>query len=443
MQLGSKRFLALALFTTLLIILVNFAWWSYYQRTEKLLEHQLSRRLQSIAQSFAKTMPTSLVDSLPFASVDQYRQVLRLLHDIRIADSLAEIFILDDRYEYIATSSPEPDSIYFLAGMNGSYIDSLFFSMTPHAIVTPAYQTGSLYLKSAFAPLLGEDSSVVAVVGVEANVDYFDDLSLLRRNLLYATGVSTIGGLILGILFLALQQRLNKAEQQLFLGQTHAYLGRMVAVVSHELKNPLMIIRGSAERIRKKTGAEEASFILEETDRLNNIVSGYLAFAKADGSLLVGESTESFDLTELLTSAAKHLGERFVDQQIDWREQPTPEPVLITGFRRSLRQVILNLLVNGVEGCLEAGKPVILGTEIEQKSRDRVAIRITNYGPELSPKEIQRLFTPFHTTKQTGSGLGLYVSRKLVEEMGGKLNLVSKTGSGAVSAIIELPAHSS
>ncbi len=443
MQLGSKRFLALALFTTLLIILVNFAWWSYYQRTEKLLEHQLSRRLQSIAQSFAKTMPTSLVDSLPFASVDQYRQVLRLLNDIRTADSLAEIFILDDRYEYIATSSPEADSIYFLAGMNGSYIDSLFFSMTPHAIVTPAYQTGSLYLKSAFAPLLGEDSSVVAVVGVEANVDYFDDLSLLRRNLLYATGVSTVGGLILGILFLALQQRLNKAEQQLFLGQTHAYLGRMVAVVSHELKNPLMIIRGSAERIRKKTGAEEASFILEETDRLNNIVSGYLAFAKAEGSLLVGESTESFDLTELLTSAAKHLGERFADQQIDWREQPTSEPVLITGYRRSLRQVILNLLVNGVEGCLEAGKPVRLGAEIEQKSKGLVAIRVTNYGTELSPKEIQKLFTPFHTTKQTGSGLGLYVSRKLVEEMGGKLNLVSKTGSGAVSAIIELPTHSS
>jgi len=443
MQLGSKRFLALALFTTLLIILVNFAWWSYYQRTEKLLEHQLSRRLQSIAQSFAKTMPTSLVDSLPFASVDQYRQVLRLLNDIRTADSLAEIFILDDRYEYIATSSPEADSIYFLAGMNGSYIDSLFFSMTPHAIVTPAYQTGSLYLKSAFAPLLGEDSSVVAVVGVEANVDYFDDLSLLRRNLLYATGVSTVGGLILGILFLALQQRLNKAEQQLFLGQTHAYLGRMVAVVSHELKNPLMIIRGSAERIRKKTGAEEASFILEETDRLNNIVSGYLAFAKAEGSLLVGESTESFDLTELLTSAAKHLGERFADQQIDWREQPTSEPVLITGYRRSLRQVILNLLVNGVEGCLEACKPVRLGAEIEQKSKGLVAIRVTNYGTELSPKEIQKLFTPFHTTKQTGSGLGLYVSRKLVEEMGGKLNLVSKTGSGAVSAIIELPTHSS
>ncbi|MBK7141754.1 MAG: HAMP domain-containing histidine kinase [bacterium] len=323
--------------------------------------------------------------------------------------------------------------------MNGPYIDSLFYAMTPRAIVTPTYQTGSLYLKTAFAPLLGEDSSVMAVVGVEANVDYFEDLASLRQNLLYATAVSTVGGLILGLLFLALQQRLNRAEQQLFLGETHAYLGRMVAVVSHELKNPLMIIRGSAERLRKKTGAEEATYILEETDRLNNIVSGYLAFAKADGPLLVGESTESFDLAELLNSAAKHLGERFADQQITWTEPLPATELAVTGYRRSLRQVILNLMVNGVEGCLAAGKPVAMAMALTGTARNTVEIKITNFGVELSDKEIQKIFTPFHTTKQTGSGLGLYISRKLIEEMGGKLTLTSSIGSGAVTALIELP----
>ncbi len=438
MQLGSKRFLALALFTALLIMLVNFAWWSYYQRTEKLLERQLSRRLQSIVQSFSHTLPTGLIDSLPYATVTQYSAVTQLLHDVRIADSLAEIFILDDNFDYLATSSPGADSTYFLAELNGPSIDSLFFAQTSSALVTPAYRTGSLYLKSAFAPLLGADSSVVAVVGVEANVDYFDDLASLRRNLLYATGVSTAGGLILGLLFLALQQRLNKAEQQLFLGQTHAYLGRMVAVVSHELKNPLMIIRGSAERLRKKTGAEEATFILEETDRLNNIVSGYLAFAKADGSLLVGESPETFDLAELLRAAAQHLGERFSEHPIAWNQPLPSESLMISGYRRSLRQVLLNLLVNGVEGCVAAGKPVQMAILLDSNDKNRLTISVTNYGPKLTMKEIEKLFTPFYTTKQTGSGLGLYVSRKLIEEMGGKLTLASST-EGTVTASIELP----
>ncbi len=147
------------------------------------------------------------------------------------------------------------------------------------------------------------------------------------------------GGLALGMLFLILQQRLNKAEQQLFLGQTHAYLGQMVAVVSHELKNPLMIIRGSAERLIKKTGAEEASYILEETDRLNNIVNGYLAFAKAEGPLLQGESIEQFDLAELARTVARHLEERFSGQSIAWSRPMPTDPIPITGYRRSLRQV--------------------------------------------------------------------------------------------------------
>jgi sensor histidine kinase regulating citrate/malate metabolism len=213
MRLGSKRFLALALFTALLIVLVNFAWWLYYQRTESLLERQMSRRLQSIAQSVSHTLTARQVDSLPYADFDLYSRVQGQLEEIRTADSLAELFILDDSYRYLFTTSPEQDSVYFLAELNGSYIDSLLFSFTSSALATPAYRTGDLILKSAFAPLLGEDQSVVAVVGVEANVDYFDDLQSLRRNLLYATAVSTIGGLILGILFLLLQQRLNKAEQ--------------------------------------------------------------------------------------------------------------------------------------------------------------------------------------------------------------------------------------
>jgi signal transduction histidine kinase len=96
-------------------------------------------------------------------------------------------------------------------------------------------------------------------------------------------------------------------------------------------------------------------------------------------------------------------------------------------------------MVNGVEGCLAAGKPAVMAMALTGTARNTVEIKITNFGVELSDKEIQKIFTPFHTTKQTGSGLGLYISRKLIEEMGGKLTLTSSIGSGAVTALIELP----
>ncbi|MFZ2196991.1 MAG: HAMP domain-containing sensor histidine kinase [Thermodesulfovibrionales bacterium] len=439
MRLGSKRFLALALFTALLIILVNLAWWLYYQRTESMLERQLSRRLQSIAGSLSHTFTAREIDSLSSADYDLYSIVLIRLNDVCDADSLAEVFILDDNFRYLFTTSPEQDSIYFLADLNGSYIDSLFYSFVATAIVTPAYRTGELTLKSAFAPLIGADRSVVAVLGVEANVDYFKDLQTLKRNLLYATVVSVFGGLALGMLFLILQQRLNKAEQQLFLGQTHAYLGQMVAVVSHELKNPLMIIRGSAERLIKKTGAEEASYILEETDRLNNIVNGYLAFAKAEGPLLQGESIEQFDLAELARTVARHLEERFSGQAITWSRPMPTDPIPITGYRRSLRQVILNLLVNGVESCIATGRPIKVGIEIREDSHDRVKILISDSGPGIAKKDMKNLFVPFYTSKQSGSGLGLFVSRRLTEEMSGSLQIQNLPDNSGLMATVELP----
>jgi two-component system, sporulation sensor kinase D len=98
-------------------------------------------------------------------------------------------------------------------------------------------------------------------------------------------------------------------------------------------------------------------------------------------------------------------------------------------------------LVNGVESCVAAGKPLKIGLEIREKDHDKVAILIKDIGPGIPKKELRNLFVPFYTTKQTGSGLGLYVSRKLMEEMGGRLELHSRAGEEGVIATVELPRH--
>ena len=293
---GTRKFVTIALFTVLLIGLVNLAWWLHYHRTEQLLEQQLSRRLAAAARIGMMSLTPERVENLRLGDFETFMDISRLLEDVRSADSLSEMFVLDEDYHYLATTLLEPDSLYFLAGLNGRYIDSLLFGLHDQVVVTPSYQTGQVYLKSAFVPLSGPEGYPVAVLGVEASVDYFDSLADLRRSLWYATVLSVTGGLLLGGFFLLLQQRINRAEQQLYLGQTQTFLGRMVAVVAHELKNPLMIIRASAERLVKKTGADEAEYIEEEVDRLNEIVTGYLEFARGDASLLQSESPVAFDL---------------------------------------------------------------------------------------------------------------------------------------------------
>jgi len=427
----------IALFTVTLIVLVNLAGWYYYQKTEEMLDHQLGRRLTAIAQAATVAMSPERTELLAAGNIDSYVETVGDLETLRRSDSLSEVFVIDENYRYLATTSLEPDSVYFLAGLHAALIDSLFYSQDFRVILSPIYQSGSLYLRSAFFPLRGPDDIVMAVLGVEANVDYSEALTELRQNMYYTTGLSLAGGLILGLLFLLLQRQINRAEQQLFLGATHAHLGRMVAVVAHEMKNPLMIIRGSAERIGRKTDMTEAKSVVEEIDRLNGIVTGYLDFARSGGSLLSGDERREVDLEELILGVRKQLIEQFGDSEITWLEAEPLPSLIIRTHPGSLRQVLLNMLFNGAESCRLAGRPVEVGV-IPGVEGSNVCLRVVDHGPGLTRKELKQVFQPFYTTKQSGSGLGLYLSRKIVIEMGGTMELRSEPGV-KTEIIIKLP----
>ncbi|MEW5796770.1 MAG: HAMP domain-containing sensor histidine kinase [Candidatus Zixiibacteriota bacterium] len=437
MTYSTGKFILIALFTVLLIVLVNLVWWVNYQRTEQMLEDQLGRRLAAVASGASISFPPEQVDSLCYGSLDAYFRALSVMEQVRQSDSLSEVFILDEDYYYLATTSLESDSTYFLSEIHAGRIDSVLFGLTAGVCLTPTYRSGDLYLKSAFAPLLRGDNVVVAVVGVEASVDYFDSLTELRHNLYYASGFSLLAGLVLGLIFLWWQRRINAAEQKLFLGETHAHLGRMVAVVAHELRNPLMIIRASAERLQKKTAQSEAGFVMEEVDRLNEIVTGYLEFARAGGSLLKSEQPSEINLHELVVGVRKHLAEKYAGQEITWLGQDVPAELSMVSYARSLRQVLLNLLFNGVESCLAAGRRVAVGLTANEDGTF-VQMSVIDRGGGLSRKEQRRVFTPFYTTKQSGSGLGLYLSRTIVIEMGGEIKLKSQPGQGT-EIMIRLP----
>ncbi len=443
---SAKRLLVAAMFTIVLVIIVNIAWWLFYHRTESLLDNQLSRRLTAIATTTAAGLESHTIEALIAGDFATYTRVADFLEKIRSADTLSELFILDDNYSYIITTAVDVDSTYFLSSLNGPYIDSLFFSLTDRPIATQTYKTGAVYLKSAFVPLYDSTGLVLAVLGVEANVDYFDALTSFRENLLYSTILSLAGGLILGILFLLVQRRFNFMQQQLFLNETHAYLGRMVAMVSHEIKNPLMIIRAAAERLKKRqqnaavSDGNESDFIIEEVDRLNEIVTGYLTYAAGSGNknmFIHGQEPESFSIYELIAGLRKHVQQKYPSDTINWLESSVSPQMFITGYRRALRQVLLNLLINGAEACRESGKPIVLGVDVET-DKDNIIITVSDKGPGMSSGQLKKVFEPFYSTHQTGSGLGLHVSRKIVEEMGGEIIIESVQGEGT-KALLTLP----
>ena len=434
---GSKKLLAVAVFTIVLIALVNLAWWVYYDRTAQMMDQQLGRRLTAVAGSAAVSVRPGMVENLLADDLNAFVEISRTLEAVRQTDSLAELFVLDQNFQIWATTSLEDDSLYFLADLNGHYIDSIFFALEPAALATASYKTGDIYLKSAFAPLFDSTGFVVAVLGVEASVDYFDALTDLKSNLWYSTLLSLGAGLIFGIIFLLFQRRVNQAEQRLFLSETHSFLGRMVAVVSHEIKNPLMISRASAERLLKRSPGDESRFIVEEVDRLDGIVTGYLNFAGTRENLTTSDNLQETDLAAMVTNIKRHFQSKYPDKQIEWLDSDTAPNLTIRSYPRSLRQVVLNLLINGADACIGAGKPVRVGVTLNE-SGTAVCITVTDHGPGIGRRERKRIFTPFYTTKQTGSGLGLYLSKKIIADMGGALDIESELGR-YTRFIISLP----
>jgi len=212
----------------------------------------------------------------------------------------------------------------------------------------------------------------------------------------------------------------------------------MVSIVSHEIKNPLMIIRASAERLRKRENSIESNFIVEETDRLNGIVSGYLKFAqsgRSDGATLITSgSSEVINISDMITNIKKHLQENFPNDILNWIESEIPQDISFTTDKGALRQVLLNLIINSVEACKSAGKEIKIGLEADQNN-DKIMIRIIDYGPGIPKAVLKHIFEPFNSTKTSGTGLGLYLCKKIIEEMNGKIIIKSRPGEKTVAAI--------
>jgi len=433
-----RRSWAVVIFTALLIVIVNLTWWLFYLKTEKSFEDQLSRRLATLARIGASEFSQESVSALVDGYLWAYDEALNVIENIRAADSLSEVFILDINRHYLATTSAYADSIYYLADLNDAAIDSAFVSLdydgqaifSGRPVVTAGYRSGSLILKSAFAPLVDTTGLVAAVLGVEADVDYADDLLALRRSL-YLSSIISVGiGLLFGVLFYVIQRRIAASEKSVFMSQSQANLGRMVAVVSHEIKNPLMIMRASAESLIKKVNSPEAGFIVEEIDRLNQIVTGYLDFASGKSII----SREPLDIVGFLNSIAGQFAPRLARDKISLETRLPNSRLMIKADSIALRQVIINLILNAAEAV--AGKDNAAVTLSLEQAGGRTVIKVIDNGPGIERKQLKNIFEPFFTTKTTGSGLGLFHSRRLIGKMGGEIKADSKVGGSTEFSIV-------
>jgi signal transduction histidine kinase len=190
----------------------------------------------------------------------------------------------------------------------------------------------------------------------------------------------------------------------------------MAAMVAHEVRNPLGVIRGGAELLRERAAQdgdrELLSDILEEVARLNQLTEEFLELGRE--SVL---SLEPVELGELAKEVCDGVALRFRDPPLDVGAAGS---ALALGDRARLRQLILNLVLNAAQATLGKG-PVRVESAPQA---DGVRLSVMDEGPGIPDAVRAKLFEPFATGRTNGTGLGLAVARKIAERHGGRLSHV-------------------
>jgi two-component system sensor histidine kinase HydH len=210
-------------------------------------------------------------------------------------------------------------------------------------------------------------------------------------------------------------------EKELQRSERLAALGKMAAGVAHELRNPLSSIKGLAVLLKSQlsasgSGAETADILVKEVERLNRSIGELLDYARP--AQLKREPTAIDEIIKKTVSLVQVDLESYQISLVLARAENLP---MVYVDRDKLNQVMLNLFLNAIQAMASGG---VLTVRTERDG-GMIVVSIRDSGEGITPENLHRVFDPYFTTKSNGTGLGLALSTKIVEEHGGMMNIFS------------------
>ncbi|WP_282755748.1 sensor histidine kinase [Desulfuromonas thiophila] len=225
-------------------------------------------------------------------------------------------------------------------------------------------------------------------------------------------------------------QKLRTTEDSLRRQDRLAALGEMSAGLAHEIRNPLGVIRSSAQLLSATAEAPAdplLAVIAEESDRLNQLLSRFLDFGRP-----LQPQRAPCDLVALLQQAHDALLPAAEQQGVRLNLFVPPAPLVLAVDAALLRQAIDNLLLNAVQAC-QPGDHVTLSLT---KRRQQVCLSVEDSGCGIAAADLPHIFNPFFTRRKGGTGLGLANAHKAVTLHQGEIQLHSQPGSGSTFSIL-------
>jgi signal transduction histidine kinase len=438
-----------------------------YKVSQGDLDDELGHRLTAIAASAATQVRGKyLADLTPGNESDRgYQNVEKKLETLAEATD-ARLFVFDAHYDSRADTTATPiGTHYYRAELDRAELARVWKG-TPTPSVTFDGNDGITY-KTGYAPVRASETEpeIVLALGAQAPASYFSRLSDLRTRLfVWGAGlaaVSVLAAVLATFLITRNVRRLATAAERIGAGDLHqpvaiktrdelgllgdtmermriqlaerdAKMQQMLAGIAHEVRNPLAgmtlfagILRDEVPEGDERRGHVEK--IQRELDYLERVVSDFLEYARRPKP----------ELAEV--PIADLFAEVIQLAPTDLEVATSTEVTTVRADRGQLRRAVLNLTRNAIQAATSAGHTGAGNVKLSaRQSGDVIELAVWNRGKEIPAETSGKLFEPFYTTREKGTGLGLAFVRDIAADHGGKVEV--KSGDGETTFVITLPA---
>ncbi|HEX8522386.1 MAG TPA: ATP-binding protein [Tepidisphaeraceae bacterium] len=236
-----------------------------------------------------------------------------------------------------------------------------------------------------------------------------------------------------------LYKRLVLLERRTQQAERLAEIGALTGGLAHEIKNPLSTVQLNLALLAEDLDPHNPGFnritnrlnvVQRETSRLRDILEDFLRYAGR-----IELDPKPTDLNQLLEELVDFFSPQAQALRVQLRLRKTSGPVVARVDPKLLKQALLNLMLNGVQAMSSGGGEMILSVKPEE---DHVCLDVIDTGSGIPPEILPRIFQAYYTTKRGGTGIGLAMTKRIVEEHGGTISVQSEEGKGT-DFTIELP----
>jgi two-component system sensor histidine kinase HydH len=229
-------------------------------------------------------------------------------------------------------------------------------------------------------------------------------------------------------------KELKESHEQLVRSERFAAVGEAAAYVSHEIKNPLMVIGGLAQQVGRRLEQElelqeKLGIIQGEVRRLENFLGDLRDFTRP-----ALPAKERIHLNQIIHEVHTLMDAEAQKRNITISEHLDPQLPRLEADPNQMKQVLLNILKNALE-AVDSGDEIILKSGVED---GYIWFSVKDNGPGIPPEVLEKIFDPFFTTKEKGTGLGLAVIHKIITDHQGTVAVESEPGKGA-TVTVKLP----